>query len=232
MAAAMAVRDERPDHPHVAATAVNESGVELPEKGSGGTDLPSDPAAPRHLTDARELRAITHPVRLALLEALGLHEALTATEAGELIGESPTTCSFHLRQLAKYGFVTEAGAGPGRRRPWKLTTMDLRLSPGEGDTEMNVAAVALERMLVNRWFERFSEWEVSRSHYPVEWQRAAIGMEGLLHLTPSELAEFRANVVALLEPFVARNHDPSLRPSESLPVEVLTFAYPFVGGAS
>lgn len=52
------------------------------------------------------------PVRLALLEVLTFRGPLTATEAGQLIEESPTTCSFHLRQLAKYGFVEEAGGEP------------------------------------------------------------------------------------------------------------------------
>jgi predicted transcriptional regulator len=204
---------------------------EADEAGSQAGERRARIGEPKHLTSARELRAITHPVRLALLEALGLHDALTATEAGELIGESPTTCSFHLRQLAKYGFVTEAGAGPGRRRPWKLAAIDIRLSPADGDPEMNIAAAALERMLVSRWFDRFSKWEVARSHYPVEWQRSAIGIESLLHLTPGELEELKSGFVALLEPFVPRNLDPSLRPAESRPVEVLTFAYPFVGGA-
>ena len=71
----------------------------------------------RQLTDSQTLRALTHPVRIALIEALLLGGAMTATEVGERISESPTTCSFHLRQLAKYGFVEEAGgvrAGPGR----------------------------------------------------------------------------------------------------------------------
>ena len=68
----------------------------------------------RELTDSRTLRALTHPVRIALIEALLLGGAMTATEVGERMGESPTTCSFHLRQLAKYGFVEEAGGGKGR----------------------------------------------------------------------------------------------------------------------
>ena len=66
------------------------------------------------------MRALAHPVRLALLEALTDAGQLTATEAGERVGESPANTSFHLRQLAKYGFVEEAEGGTGRRRPWKL----------------------------------------------------------------------------------------------------------------
>ncbi|HXC45240.1 MAG TPA: helix-turn-helix domain-containing protein, partial [Solirubrobacteraceae bacterium] len=78
-----------------------------------------EPPEVRELSDARTMRALSHPVRLALIETLGLAGPLTATQAGERIGESPTTCSFHLRQLAKYGFVEEAGGGSGRARPWR-----------------------------------------------------------------------------------------------------------------
>jgi len=63
----------------------------------------------REVSDARSFRALGHPVWLVLLETLVIDGPLTATEAAERIGESPTTCSFHLRQLARYGFVEEAG---------------------------------------------------------------------------------------------------------------------------
>jgi DNA-binding transcriptional ArsR family regulator len=84
--------------------------------------LDKDPAIEdvRRITDATTLRALAHPVRIAIIETLSLEGALTATEVGERIGESPTTCSFHLRQLAKYHFVEEAGGGKGRARPWKM----------------------------------------------------------------------------------------------------------------
>src|SRR5262249_4606376 len=75
------------------------------------------------ITDPRLFRALSHPVRIALVEELTLHGPMTATEVGERIGESPTTCSFHLRQLAKYGFVEEAGGGKGRARPWRPTAI-------------------------------------------------------------------------------------------------------------
>src|ERR1700679_3290963 len=101
----------------------------------------------RDVTDPKTLRALTHPVRLALLEALALEGPLTATAAGELIGESPTTCSFHFRQLAKYGFVEEADSGPGRLRPWKIANVGMRFSEINEDPETSVAAKSLERMV-------------------------------------------------------------------------------------
>ena len=59
----------------------------------------------RELTDPRAMRALAHPVRLALIELLGHVGTLTATQASDLLGESPANCAFHLRTLAKYGYV-------------------------------------------------------------------------------------------------------------------------------
>src|SRR3984885_9676918 len=86
----------------------------------------------RKITDARTLRALAHPVRIALFEELALGGAMTATEIGERIGETATTCSFHLRQLAKYGFVEEAGGGAGRSRPWRAAAVGMAFAPRGG----------------------------------------------------------------------------------------------------
>jgi DNA-binding transcriptional ArsR family regulator len=180
----------------------------------------------RHLTDPRELRAMTHPVRLALLETLSLHPSLTATEAGELIGESPTTCSFHLRQLAKYGFVEEAGDAPGRRRPWRLVDDAMSFASTTDDVEMRAASDALESLLMERWVSRLKRWRRLRHSFPGSWQAAGTATEHLVHLTPSELAEFTHSVMGLLERYRSRSLDPSARPEGSLPVEILVFGYP------
>jgi predicted transcriptional regulator len=188
------------------------------------------PDATRELTEPRELRAMTHPVRLALLEVLNLHDALTATEAGELIGESPTTCSFHLRQLAKYGFVEEAGAAAGRRRPWRLAVRNVSFSSSSGDPEMGAASSALEHLLLERWFGRFEQWLRTRASFPQEWQEAAMTGEFLVHLTPDELNEIQEEMFAVIRRFHERNADPSLRPEGSRAVEIVAFGYPFPGG--
>ena len=73
----------------------------------------------REITDPKAMRALAHPLRLTLLEQLGRAGTLTATQAAEIVGESPANCSFHLRTLAKYGFVEEAATGQGRERPWR-----------------------------------------------------------------------------------------------------------------
>jgi hypothetical protein len=180
----------------------------------------------RNVNDPKTLRALTHPVRLALLEALALEGPLTATAAGELIGESSTTCSFHFRQLAKYGFVEEADSGPGRLRPWKLVNVGMRFSDVTEDPEMSVAAKSLERMVFDRAMSRLSDYISTKSNYPKAWQEASESVESLLWVTPAELEEVTKDVLGILNRFIDRNADPSLRTEDSLPVEALMFTYP------
>jgi DNA-binding transcriptional ArsR family regulator len=181
----------------------------------------------RELTDSRTLRALTHPVRIALIEALLLGGAMTATEVGERIGESPTTCSFHLRQLAKYGFVEEAGGGKGRSRPWRLTATGMRFSSVHADPETEMAAGALVRMLRDRQFARYQTWLETNGDFPREWRDAAGSSESLIYLTAGELEELNQELLAVLLPrFRERLTDPARRPPDAVPVEVLLLAYP------
>jgi hypothetical protein len=43
-----------------------------------------------------------------------------------MLGESPASCAFHLRTLAKYGFVEKAGGGRSRERPWRRRNPECR----------------------------------------------------------------------------------------------------------
>ena len=178
------------------------------------------------LTDPQALRALTHPIRLALLEALDVEGPLTATEAGELIGQPPNTCSFHFRQLAKYGFIEEAGQRPGHARPWRLRTEKIDLPDLHGTSDTAVAARALKGLVLERYFARIAAFDESRDGYPAAWREAADFNQAMVHLTPAELEAVDAELTAILDRYRDRNTDPSLRPPDSLPVEVLTFAYP------
>src|ERR1700744_2293580 len=123
----------------------------------------------RRITDARTLRALAHPIRIALLELLLLQGPQTATEAAEQIGETPTTCSFHLRQLARYGFVEEAGGGRRRARPWKLTQIGMSFAPASGDREAELASEATMRLFGERQLNRYEAWLATRGSYPAAW---------------------------------------------------------------
>ena len=195
-----------------------------------GKPQPEDTVSPpelRSVTDARTLRALAHPVRIALFEVLTESGPMTATEAGERIGESPTTCSFHLRQLAKYGFVEEAGGGKGRARPWRATTIGISLAADHDDPEAQLASGVLLRLIRERALGRYQTWLENRSSSPRQWREAACESQHLFHLTAEELKQLNQELSALLmSRFHERLTDPSERPPGAVPVEMLVISYP------
>src|SRR3954452_19228877 len=80
--------------------------------------MPADPTQPEsavQVTDVRALRALAHPLRSRLLGQLRLDGPATASQLGRVVGESSGSTSYHLRQLAAYGFV-EGASGHGNAR--------------------------------------------------------------------------------------------------------------------
>jgi DNA-binding transcriptional ArsR family regulator len=173
------------------------------------------------------MRALSHPVRIALIEALSMGGAMTATQVGERIGESPTTCSFHLRQLQKYGFVEEAGGGRGRSRPWRMTSIGFSFTSTHDDPETEIASSALLRLIRERQLGRYQAWIETRATYPRAWRDAAGDGELLFYCTPEELRQLNDELLELLIPrFQDRRTDPKRRPPGAVPVEMLLFSYP------
>ena len=182
---------------------------------------------PRKLTDPKAMRAIAHPTRLALLELLGRHDQLTATEAAELVGESPTNCAFHLRTLAKYGFVEEAGAAPGRRRPWRRAHLGFSFEDtGRADTETAQAAQVLADLIWDGWLSRLQQVRNTRHRFPPAWREVTSGSQYVAYLTPAEAAEFNEQLQQLLDRHRNRLVHPDQRPAGAVPVEYLLFNFP------
>jgi predicted ArsR family transcriptional regulator len=183
----------------------------------------------RELTDPRAMRALAHPTRLTLLELLAREGSLTATQAGALLGQSAPSASYHLRQLAKYGFVVEAEhTGGGRERPWRPAERGQRWSDVSPDPEAEAAAKVLSRLVLEREFDAAIDWIDGAYELSPEWRDAALGSESMLYMTLDELQAFQARYQALLEEdgLKQRSEDPALRPPDARPVKVLLLAFP------
>ena len=177
------------------------------------------------LTDAKAMRAVAHPVRMALIELFGYHETLTATQASELLGESPANCAFHLRTLAKYGFVREAGGGKGRERPWALVNRTVMVTSDQPDAQAALAADELTRLWFERWADRARRAFGARNQVP-GWDEASGWSNRHVFLTPEETAGLREEMRRMLYRYEGRLADQSLRPAGALPVEWSIFATP------
>jgi DNA-binding transcriptional ArsR family regulator len=180
----------------------------------------------RKLRDASELRVLAHPVRLRLLQVLNERGAATATEVAELIGESPANCSWHLRQLAKYGFVEETGGGRGRQRPWRPTRQTLQWGDSDESGAVAAASDELTATLLEQEFAGLRSWLAWWRTDPPDWRDAASLGQTHTWLTVEELAEVNAEITALLLRHRERMRDPAKRPAAARRIRMFAWAVP------
>lgn len=172
------------------------------------------------ITDPQTVRALAHPLRLDLIEALATLGPSTAARCGRHLGVGQASCSFHLRQLAKYGFVEPGPAGPDRReRVWQLVDLEQTWEAGRVTDQ-------LDRVFVQREADRMLGWTARRAAEPARWQDAAFLGGATLPVTSEELLEIRQQLRALLQPYVARMTEGASRPEGARFVRLLLAGTP------
>jgi DNA-binding transcriptional ArsR family regulator len=187
----------------------------------------------RTISDARTLRAVAHPVRIAIIEQLTINGAMTATELGDRLEESPANCSWHLRKLAEYGFVEEAVGGTGRQRPWQVTHLGMTWGDEPEDappaTDIQLAGRALTEVLVAREVDRLLESQLRTSDEPIEWRTAATSTQSMAWLTAEELEAANAEIREVLMRHFDRHQKPELRPDGSRLCALMSWGVPTYG---
>jgi hypothetical protein len=174
------------------------------------------------LRDPRSLRGYAHPLRLRLIGLLRSDGPITATEAAARLDDNVPNCSFHLRQLAKYGLAERAPAADGRERPWRATSQQTSWDDDSDDPAMKLAADQLNSGLLDVYTQRAREYLTARGDEPVEWRVAAGFDDVRLYVTAAELRELSAQIDALL----ARYADAERRSTGARPVQLIRMAVP------
>lgn len=153
----------------------------------------------------RAMRALAHPVRLAILSRLQGDGPSTATALAPLVGASPSVTSWHLRHLAEHGLVRDAEVeSDGRQRWWEAVGTGFRFTP-TSDDEGRDAASLLSTVLFDQAAPLPRKW--GREAEPLledEWRRSAGLSNTTVVVTAEELAEVESAIEALLAPFVLR----------------------------
>ena len=153
-----------------------------------------------HVRDPQALRALTHPLRLRLIGLLRTEGPSTATLLGRRLGESSGATSYHLRELARYGFVAEEeGRGTGRERWWRaqhrITHWEVEDFTEEGSEvvdELNRHIVALRGQHLQAWLEQQSQLDQA-------WDGAAELSDWALRLTPEEARQLSREVGEVID---------------------------------
>jgi len=170
------------------------------------------------LKDPAAFRALAHPLRLELFERLAILGTATASQLADHVDESPANCSFHLRVLAKHGYIERVESADGRERPWRV--IDVSQSwESDQPVETRVAKEALEDALI--------EWDTARLRQslrmpvPERWKGTMLHSRATLWLTPEETRTISDAIVALITPYIERWGSDD-RPADGVPVRVLT----------
>jgi len=176
----------------------------------------------RQLQRSEHLKALAHPRRIQIVDLLMAQGPLTATQCAERLEDSPASCSYHLRQLARFGFVEEAAGGRGRNRPWRWVPIGNRLAT-TGSPADRAAAEAFGAVIDARNAERIRQYAHHRANDP--WRQSAASSDWAIRITEQELVELGSAITALLAPLQRRTYDGEELRGTRL-VDVLTYLMP------
>ncbi|MEU3223113.1 helix-turn-helix domain-containing protein [Streptomyces sp. NPDC006976] len=205
----------------------------MPEK-PGGTEI----------TELAALKALAQPRRQQILQHLTLHGPATSAILARALGLNTGATSYHLRELARYGFVadTEPQEPAGRRaRWWRAVPGDRRFPPPSRRTpelrlvmdELNRHAYAADLALFER-LQRESAKAAdgqaadaeARGAGADEWADAFAYSRGALRLTPPELRSFFEEYIALMNRYKRTEAD---TPPDARTVHTRLLAFPDPG---
>jgi hypothetical protein len=163
-------------------------------------ETPLEPAV--QVTDVRALRALAHPLRNRLLGQLRLNGPATASGLGRVIGESSGSTSYHLRQLAAYGFVEEVeGQGTARERWWRarhrMTSWQAAdLLAQEGGSEVQDE---MTRLQIDQHARVLDAWFTQKEALGPEWAAVASLNDHGMRLRPDQARELADELNAVLD---------------------------------
>ncbi|WP_329042712.1 helix-turn-helix domain-containing protein [Streptomyces sp. NBC_00178] len=180
------------------------------------------------ISDPQAMRALAHPVRLAILDRLGRHGPATATELAPDVGATPSVTSWHLRHLAGFGLVRDSEQGSDRRqRRWEAVARGFRFeTPRDpADEEGRSAARVLSQQMFLRHADLPGRWaaEVEPQLDPA-WRNSAGLASTRLVVSPEELAAIEDGIERVLAPYVTR--DPAERQPDARGVHMLRYVLP------
>jgi DNA-binding transcriptional ArsR family regulator len=178
----------------------------------------------RAITDVRALGALAHPVRTALLSHLMAVGPRTASECAAAVDASASNCSWHLRQLAKHGFVERAEeAADGRERPWRATATGYTLDVPDSEPAGRAVVQTLAAIQLDEQTRLAKAHLRQEDDLPAQWRHTTdVSTYGLL-MTPDELRALSAALDAAIRPFVSAIREDA--PPDARPVQVSVTAF-------
>jgi DNA-binding MarR family transcriptional regulator len=136
----------------------------------------------------------------------------TASELARRFGESTGATSYHLRQLARHGFIEEDPTrGTLRERYWRATSGNQRLASQSTLRSAPPATREAARLVTSEWnrgrIERAEHWRATITTWPAEWADASLDLTGHLRLRAEELARLSAELQEVVGRWIDEHRD-------------------------
>lgn len=190
--------------------------------------MATNPFGDIELSDPQSMRALAHPVRLAILSRLQRYGSATASELAPHVGATPSVTSWHMRHLAGYGLVRDAAPGDDKRaRRWEAAGRGYRFAVPAGDE--NSEGVAAARVLSQLVFAQNAsvpqEWSTDvEPGLAGPWRQVAGVSNTRVVVTAEEAEAINDAIEVLLAPFVVRA--PGDRPDGARGARMLRYLLP------
>jgi DNA-binding transcriptional ArsR family regulator len=160
------------------------------------------------ITDPERMKALAHPARMAVFDFLAGRkvegfDGATATEIAEVAGMTPSAMSYHLRTLAKAGFIEEAPSrGDARERVWrmKIHSFSIAAEPDAPESHQ-VIERTMGEVFREQQERNFSRWLDRRADFP-ELREVGLTQQGHVRLTTEEASEFVRRYMELEQEYV------------------------------
>jgi hypothetical protein len=169
-----------------------------PQPGRASSAPEETSRGPVELSDLAALKALAQPRRQRILQHLTVHGPATSATLARALGLNTGATSYHLRELARYGFVEETDAhGQGRKRWWRAVPGDRRFPPRSRQSpEMRLVMDELNHHAYAADLELFEQLQRNAGDEP--WADAFPYSRGTIRLTLPELRAFFEEYIALL----------------------------------
>ena len=172
----------------------------------------------KHVTGIEEFKAVSHPLRVRMLAQLRSHGPATATELAKHFATDTGSTSYHLRKLAQFGFVKEAGGqigGHPRTRRWQAAHKSTSWNNADfaGTAEGREVSGLMRRRQLEVFVQDLENFEGMLADLPAGWAQAC-GIYGdmLFKLTPASITGLMERFEEELEAAAARDAaDPDAR---------------------
>lgn len=189
------------------------------------------PAINRVRPDLEQLKAMAHPVRLAMLGRLRAEGPATASSLALQMGLNSGATSYHLRQLAQAGLVEDdTTRGNKRDRWWKATHESTVTEPSElTDVEGRAVLGAYHAVVAHQAAQQIEQAAAEIGDLPEEWSAVVGASDYNVYLTPAQVRRVKNAVHEVLQEVAETSRDPQAAPDGAAPVVFQFHTFPRPG---